>query len=153
MALKQWYQRRVLHHCYDVSGRPQLESEHSLTRGTPALAFSLPISSHAFNAICDTGVSEVSSQILRQVRSAAFFCSHNPRYTQSRRQKAKQNHGGVVSFGGNAFFWLFLVLFGTERGRNNARGRDQTGKRESETPPRWPNARNPRNQGARFGWG
>ena len=37
---------------YDKSGRPQLEPDHSPTRGTPALSFSLPIPNHAFNAIC-----------------------------------------------------------------------------------------------------
>ena len=35
---------------------------------------------------------------------------------QSRRQKAKQNHGGVVSFGGNAETRIgAIVLFGAER--------------------------------------
>ena len=40
-------------HHYDVSGCPKPETHHSLTQGTPALTFSLPISKHAFDTICD----------------------------------------------------------------------------------------------------
>ena len=48
------------HHSYDISGRPQSETEHPLTQGIPALTFSLPMPNQAFKAICSTIVTPIA---------------------------------------------------------------------------------------------
>ena len=64
------------HHSYDESGCPRSESGHSLTRGTPALTFSLPIPNHALNAICGTTATPITRLPHNRQRMLVVIVDH-----------------------------------------------------------------------------
>ena len=92
-----------------------------------------------------SGVSEVRCQIFPQIRSAAFFCVHNPRYLYPKPMaESKKTARGRCFDRRQASFGAFLVILYTERDdRERDRERDQEQENANPTPPRRPNAPNP----------
>ena len=68
-------------------------------------------------------------------KKRVFFCSHNPRHTQPRWQKAKQNHGGVVFFGRKPVLVVFGTIWHCTRPRKRARRRRTGGVRSPNHKP------------------
>ena len=97
------------------------------------------------------GVSEVRSQILRQIRSAAFFLCTTRAIPKAEGRKQNKTTGALFISAETRFFgcfWYYLALNATATATATATKQENANPRP---PPRWPNARNPRNQGARVG--